>query len=72
VIPDPREKPTVSVEEGGRIFGLGRSKAYEEANRFLQTDGAEGLPAVRFGRSIRVPTARLLSMIGLEPGDGDG
>jgi hypothetical protein len=76
VIPDPREQPTISVEEAGRLLGLGRRKSYYEANRFLATHGAEGLPVVRFGRTLRVPTARLLAEMELEnaadrgPGDG--
>jgi hypothetical protein len=43
-----------------------RSKAYLEAKRYLDTDGREGLPCVRFGRTLRVPTALLLKQLGLD------
>ncbi len=68
MIPDPRVEPTLDVETGGRLCGLGRSKAYEQARRWLDTDGAEGLPCIAFGRTLRVPTAAVLRLLGL---DGD-
>ncbi len=67
MIPDPRERPTLSVEEAGAIVGLGRSSAYVEASRYLRTDGRHGLPVIAFGRRLLVPTARLLDMLGLAP-----
>ena len=67
MIPDPREKPTLTVEEADQLFQLGRSKAYEEAQRWLATDGPEGLPVIRFGRTLRVPTATALRRLGLAP-----
>ncbi len=67
MIPDPRVQPTLDVEEGGRLCGLGRTKAYEQARRWLDTDGAEGLPCVAFGRTLRVPTAAVLRLLHLEP-----
>ncbi len=66
MIPDPRVEPTLDVETGGRLCGLGRSKAYEQARRWLDTDGAEGLPCVRFGRTLRVPTAAVLRLLHLD------
>ncbi len=65
MIPDPRERPTLSVEEAGAIVGLGRSSSYEQARRFLATDGREGLPVLAYGRTLRVPTAMLLGTLGL-------
>ena len=56
----------MTVEDGGRFLGFGRAKAYQEANRYLATDGAEGLPVVRFGRTLRVPTAALLRLVGID------
>ncbi len=67
MIPDPREQPTLSVEEAGRLFHLGRTKSYEEVARWRATDGAEGLPVIAFGRTLRVPTAIVLRRLGLEP-----
>ena len=34
MLPDPREQPTMSVEDAGRVyFGFGRAKSYAEAAR---------------------------------------
>jgi hypothetical protein len=66
VIPDPRDRPTLSIAEAGALAGLGRSKAYEEARRFIATGGAAGLPAIAFGRTLRCPTRRLLDLLCLE------
>jgi excisionase family DNA binding protein len=52
---------TITVEEAARFVGMSRSAAYRAA--------AKGqLPTVRLGRRLRVPTAKLLAMLGL---DGD-
>lgn len=53
------------VEEVARILRISRSAAYELANEWLATDGEAGLPAVRLGRTLRIPRAaveRLLSI----------
>jgi hypothetical protein len=68
MLPDPESEPTISVEDAGRAMGLGRTLAYQEARRYIATGGAEGLPAIRFGRTLRCPTAELRRMVGLEPG----
>jgi excisionase family DNA binding protein len=57
--------PTISVEHAGRLLGLGRSASYEAVQR-------GELPVLRFGRRFLVPTARVLDMLGLGPGGGDG
>jgi hypothetical protein len=67
-LPDPRVEPTLTVEDAGRLLNFGRAKSYQEASRYLATDGAEGLPVVAFGRSLRVPTAALLKLLGIESG----
>ena len=59
-VPDPAVVPTVSVEEAGAWLGLGRSAAYVAAGR-------GELPTLRFGRSLRVPTAKLRRLLGLDP-----
>jgi excisionase family DNA binding protein len=59
MIPTPEEQPTVSVEQAGAWCGLGRSAAYEAVRR-------GELPSLRFGRSLRVPTARLRVMLGMD------
>jgi excisionase family DNA binding protein len=60
VIPTPEGRPTLSVEEAGEFLGLGRSSAYEAVRR-------GELPVLRFGRTIRVPTARLRVLLGIDP-----
>jgi hypothetical protein len=48
--------PFLRVEEAARLLRISRTSAYVLANRWLDTDGVDGLPAVRIGRSIRIPT----------------
>ena len=67
MIPDPRETPTLTVEDAGRLLRLGRSAAYEQARRWIVTNGAEGLPCLQFGRTLRVPTQKLVEMLGFGP-----
>ena len=49
----------MSVEETAPFVGLGRSSAYEAARR-------GEIPTIRFGRSLRVPTAKLRQMLGID------
>jgi hypothetical protein len=65
-LPDPTVEPTIDVERAGEIVGLGRRAAYVQAARYLETGGTEGLPVLKFGRALRVPTAALLRMLSLE------
>lgn len=58
MIPDPRERPTLTVPEAGALVGLGRSASFDAVKR-------GEIPALRFGRRLAVPTARLLEMLGL-------
>lgn len=56
--------PTLSVEQAGELVGVGRNAAYRAAHR-------GELPAFRVGRKLRVPTADLLRLLGVEPNWGD-
>ena len=47
---------TYSVPEAGRLLGLGRDKAYEEAKKGT-------FPVLRFGRLLRVPCAAFHKML---------
>lgn len=49
----------ISVTEAARLLGISRSHAYDQAHLGLETDGAEGLPAVRLGRRVLVNKRRL-------------
>lgn len=66
-IDEARRLPTVvTVAQAGALLGVSRSRSYE-----LVEDGT--IPVIRSGRAIRVPTARLLRLLGIEPGgDRDG
>lgn len=62
MIPDPRQRPTLSIEDAGRLLGLGRSAAYDLARR-----DEFPVPVIRMGsRRLCVATAHLLNMLGLE------
>jgi excisionase family DNA binding protein len=62
-LPDPAERPTLTVEDAAELLGIGRSAAYAAAREFIRTDGASGLPAIRLGRRLLVPTAALLRLL---------
>ncbi len=50
---------TVKVEVAGQALGVGRNAAYAAAKR-------GDIPTIRIGGAIRVPTAPLRKMLGLE------
>lgn len=50
--------PTVSVEEAGELLGISRRSAYRAVER-------GELPALRVGRLLRVPTPKLLALLGV-------
>ena len=47
----------LTVPEVMARLRLGRTTVYEQARLYLATDGAEGIPCRRFGRSLRFPAA---------------
>jgi len=49
----------MSIEEAAPFIRLGRSSAYEAARR-------GEIPTLRFGRSLRVPTAKFRQMLGID------
>lgn len=64
-VPDPREQPVLSVEEAGRLLGLGRSAAYEAVRR-------GEIPSLRLGRRRVVPTASLRRLLALDVDEAPG
>lgn len=52
----------LTIEEAAVILRIGRTSAYELARRWRATEGREGLPVVRLGRSLRVPELALVRM----------
>jgi excisionase family DNA binding protein len=51
--PDPREKPTLTVEEAGEVLRISRTFAYKMAR-------AGELPVIRLGTRMIVPTEAFL------------
>ena len=54
--------PVLDVPTAGRLLGLGRSAAYD-----LVLAGRWPTPVLRLGRRLRIPTAPLLALLGLDP-----
>jgi len=54
--------PTISVEHAGRLLGLSRPSAYEAVRR-------GDIPSIPIGRRRVIPTAKILAMLGLLPGE---
>jgi len=52
----PPERATLTVEEAGRVLGIGRSAAYDAARR-------GELPTIRIGKRLLVPRARLEALL---------
>lgn len=55
---DLRTRTTVTITEAGAFLGLSRSASYRAA-----ADGS--LPTIIVGRHRKVPTPRLLALVGL-------
>ena len=51
--------PLLTVEESGKVARISRSAAYAAV-------AAGVFPSVRIGRTVRIPTHRLLAALGLE------
>ena len=61
-IPNPVERPTVSVPFAGLYYGLNRDSAYRAAKR-------GDIPTIHVGRRILVPTAALRKALGIDGAD---
>lgn len=59
-----RAPEVLTVTEVMDLLRIGRTKAYEQARLFLDTDGADGLPCVRVGDSIRFPRHAIETLLG--------
>jgi excisionase family DNA binding protein len=56
--------PTLDVETAARLLGIGRTTAYQLAAR-----NALPIPVLRIGRTLRIPTTPLLTLLGITPPD---
>ncbi len=61
-LPDPQVRPTMTVPEAGRLFGLERAASYNAARR-------GDFPTITVGRRLLVPTAKLRALLGLDATD---
>ena len=52
------------VREAAEVLRLGRNTTYELAKLFIETAGSAGIPAIRFGRSIRIPRVAIEAILG--------
>jgi excisionase family DNA binding protein len=53
----------LTVEDAAEVLRISRSRAYEAVEAFQRTNGAEGVPSIRIGRTFRVPEQSLLAWI---------
>jgi hypothetical protein len=62
----PRSLPAyLTVPQVQDLLQVGRSSVYRAIDLYFESDGAEGIPAVRIGRLLRVPShALIVSMAG--------
>lgn len=56
----------LTVAEAAELLRVSPSTIYELIHRYRATGGAEGIPARRLGRSLRIPRIVLFRMLGLE------
>lgn len=63
--------PFLRIEQAQELTQLGRSQLYEQTRRWRATGGKEGIPVVRFGRCLRIPTAALLRLADIDDEGGD-
>ncbi len=57
---------TMTVNEAAALYGLSRGAAYRACRSYLATDGAEGIPCIRIGKRIVVPSAAVRRQLGLD------
>ena len=54
------------MEEAGELLRIGRTKAYDMAREWRETEGRSGLPVVDLGNVLRVPRQGLEELLGAE------
>jgi hypothetical protein len=57
----------LTVEEAASVLRISRDLAYEQARRWLLSDGRAGLPVIKIGRVLRVPRVQLEKLVAGEP-----
>jgi hypothetical protein len=60
---DAVEEPLLyTVLEAAKQLHIGRTLAYQQAERYLATNGRDGIPAIKIGNCLRVPRPGLLAL----------
>lgn len=61
------EQPSafITVREAAVQLGIGEGLAYRMANEYLATQGAAGIPCVRFGRRLLVSRRGIATLVDL-------
>lgn len=57
---------TLDVDSVAELYSISTRFAYEQANLFITTNGAEGIPAIRCGHAVRFLTGPILDQLGLD------
>ncbi len=58
--------PTLDADTVARLYDVSKRFAYEQARRYIETNGAEGIPAIRCGhRAVKFLTGPILEQLGL-------
>jgi excisionase family DNA binding protein len=57
-LPDPSARPVLTVREVHELLGIGINQCYAACER-------GDIPAIKIGSSWRIPTAKVLDMLGL-------
>ncbi len=58
----------LTVAQAADLLQVSPSTIYEQIHRHRATGGAEGLPARRLGRCLRLPRVVIFRILGLETG----
>jgi hypothetical protein len=53
----------LTVEEAASVLRISRGLAYEQARRWLASEGRAGLPVIKIGRVLRVPRIQLEKLV---------
>jgi hypothetical protein len=53
----------LTVGQAARLLCIGRTLAYDLARRYEASGGVEGLPVMRLGGCLKVPTWALLELV---------
>lgn len=57
-LPNPKSEPTITVTRVAELLGVARGTAYQAVR-------AGAIPSLRIGRRILIPTAKVLTLLGL-------